>query len=676
MNRALIMDRLLLKPARQLRRLNWLILVVGLTLSAIVAVGVYVALHEELKSKQKEQIDVEVQNIKNQFAVAQSSILAMAVYFNVERKIARSDFEKFAEQLQHPAALRVLQYVEKIPSTERNSLEARIRQEGYSQFHFVHSDGAGKLANAPARDFNLPIVYVAPLLGNQRLRGVDLASDPIMLEAIRRAADTGAVTMSRGYRLAESGNDSVVVSIFVPVSRSSHSGFDNLLGLAVGVIDVSGLVVTSNDYNVPIVAVTDTTDGKREQLWSSAGISFNNAAYRDIKLIDRNWRVFMVPPKSNRPILSAFLVFGLGSLFILLVVAFSNQVELQAGTRLLGKRLDEQQADLKRSETTYRNLFYNAATANCELDAATGRFTRVNDRMCEMTGYSEAALLTLTFKDVTHPEDRGKTDEDMQRLLDGEIDGFVAEKRYLKRDGGQFWGLVSMRALRDEQGQARQLTKVIQDITDRKTADETKDILVRELAHRVRNNMQLVASLANKTSHSVRTVKDYQAQLLGRLQALSAAQDTLFEANWSSVKLARVVVKVLAAFRTASDKERWDIALPDVNLTAQQAQTIALAIHELATNAVRFGALSTSDGAIRLHAELREDSGHGSERTLEFTWVETGGPRVTKPRRIGFGSVMLERILAQQHGGTAELDWLPTGLRFHASLPLTGDAET
>ncbi len=668
------------RPNGRLRRLRWIAVVIGLVLSLIASASIYGGLREELRAKSRDQIDQEVRDIQSQFAIAQSSVLAMAVYFTVERRIPRDDFERFAKKLEHPSALRVLQYIEKIPADQRALFEAKIRREGFSDFHMIDdnqtaasstSQPAGA-SSSPPRDFYLPVVYVWPLTGNRDLRGVDLAADPAILRAIRRAADAGTASLTVGHELTQgSGSGDPVVSIFVPVIRGPVRGFDNLTGLAAGAIDLSRLVAASTKRGAPIVALVDITRDRRQPLWARSGYDADAATYRDVKLLDRTWRVYMIPPVSNRPILFASLVFGLGGLFVLLIVALSNQAELQEGTRIMGLQLDEQRADLVRSEATYRNLFYNAATANCELDAQTGRFIRVNDRMCEMTGYSEPELLSLTVSDITYPEDRGKTEAELERLLSGETDGFVIEKRYLSKNGQTFWGLASVRALRDEAGRVHQLTKVIQDITDHKAAEATKDILLRELAHRVRNNMQLVASLANQTARSVHTVTDYQTQLLGRLRALSSAQDALFETNWSAAKLERVVESALAPFRTTDDAEQWDIVMPDVDLTAQEAQTIALAIHELATNAVRFGALSRSTGSIRLHADVLREPAHDPANVLKMTWTESGGPAVSRPERTGFGSIMLEQLLAQQHGGKARIEWLETGLRFEATLPLS-----
>jgi PAS domain S-box-containing protein len=668
------MESLSLKPRSRLRWLNWLVLTVGLILSIIASASVYGVFREEINNKTKERLDVEIQYIENKLAIAQSATLAMAVDFIGGRKITRKYFEDFAKTVQNPSAFRVLQYINKVAYSERQAFETTIREEELADFYIVDSDENGNLSNSPRRDHYLPIVYVSPYLGNERLRGMDVASNPLMLAAIRRAAETGRAAMTSGYKLLAGRDSTLVVSIFVPVIRGSDRSFDNLLGLVSGVVDLSNLVAASHDHDAPIVALTDITDGKQQELWSRPGFNLKNAEYRDIGLVDRSWRVFVVPQTSRRPLVFALLVFGLGALAVLLIIAIANQVELQAGARLLGRRLDEQRADLARSDATYRNLFYNDATANCEMDAATARFTRVNDRMCEITGYSEDELLSRSFIDIAHPDDKEKAEEELKRLSAGEIEGFVVEKRYLKNDGEQFWGLVSVRALRDESGKPLQLTTVIHDITDRKTAEETKDVLLRELAHRVRNNLQLVDSLAKQTARSSQTVDDYETQLLGRLRALSAAHDALFDANWVSVNLARVVLKALAPFRTSQNKERWDIVLADVGLTPQQAQTIALAIHELATNAVRFGALAAAQGKVSLHAELAVDADRPGEKILNLTWIESGGPEVTKPKRTGFGSIMLERLLARQHGGTAKIDWPATGLKFQASLPLASDA--
>ncbi|MBZ0139823.1 MAG: hypothetical protein K8H87_08610, partial [Pseudorhodoplanes sp.] len=177
---------------------------------------------------------------------------------------------------------------------------------------------------------------------------------------------------------------------------------------------------------------------------------------------------------------------------------------------------------------------------------------------------------------------------------------------------------------------------------------------------------------ADQTLQSVDTPAEYRNRLQGRLRALNAAHDALFDTNWAPVRLDRLAKRVLAAFEPLEgDSERISIDVAPVMLPPWQLQSIALALHELGSNAVRHGALKYPDGTVELKIELLAHDNGGDDETLKLSWHERSASATwEKPARRGFGTVMLDNLLERQYDGATEMDWREDGFFFNAILPL------
>ena len=300
--------------------------------------------------------------------------------------------------------------------------------------------------------------------------------------------------------------------------------------------------------------------------------------------------------------------------------------------------------DTRDREATF---FENSGTANCETDATTGHVIRVNKAMCELFGYSEEEFVGKTSPEITHPDDNEKTRLFLQDMRGNSIEARQFEKRYVKSDGSIFWALVRTKYFVGAyEDRARFLTTII-DISERKDMEASKNNLVRELAHRVRNTVQLTASMARQTAKSADSVDEYDFKFRRRLGALSAAQDVLFDAAWEGADLIFLAKRTLEPF--ASDNLR--VKLVSLHLSTQHAQTLAIAFHELASNSIAFGSLSQG-GIVDFIGEVIPATEH-EEKQLHLTWLETGfSPRFKSPRQ-GFGHKMLFSALPGQFGGRA-----------------------
>jgi PAS domain S-box-containing protein len=202
---------------------------------------------------------------------------------------------------------------------------------------------------------------------------------------------------------------------------------------------------------------------------------------------------------------------------------------------------------------------------------------------------------------------------------------------------------------------------VLNDITERRAAEERRRLLVNELNHRVKNTLATVQAIAAQSLQDA--PPEVAERFTARLMALARATDVLVAEEWRSATLAAIAEQVASPYG-----ERFDLQGPEVRLPSKPAVAMALALHELATNAAKYGALSLPGGRVSLDWTLDDE-------TLRVTWRESGGPPVTPPERTGFGVRLIRRGLAIELGAQVELDYAPDGLVCRIAAPATALAQ-
>ena len=202
----------------------------------------------------------------------------------------------------------------------------------------------------------------------------------------------------------------------------------------------------------------------------------------------------------------------------------------------------------------------------------------------------------------------------------------------------------------------------------RRSARE-QGVLARELGHRVRNLLGLIRALAGQTSTRGRSAEEFRTAFIDRLQALSAAEGLLFDSSDERVDPLALAREVLSPYRR-DDPARVAIEGASVGLQARQARMFGLALHELATNAMKHGALGVAGGTV--HLEWRVANGSDGNRQVSMTWQESDGPEITPPTRQGFGTRLLEDVVAHELNGDAALVYEERGLRYQLKFPLDG----
>src|SRR5665647_1299788 len=301
------------------------------------------------------------------------------------------------------------------------------------------------------------------------------------------------------------------------------------------------------------------------------------------------------------------------------------------------------QAILIERERRFRKLLDALPTAVYTTDAE-GRLTYLNDTAAELWGYrpelgsSEwCGSWKLFWPDGT-PMPHDQCPMAVALKDDRAVRGMEAIAE--RPDGTRVPFIPYPTPLHDEAGRVVGAVNMLVDITERKRAEEHQHLLVRELHHRVKNTLATVQAIMGSTARSSDSIEDFKTALIGRIGALAKTHRLLTEES-GAVTFGDVLHNELDAFDDGSD-DRITLSGPEVYLSAQLAVSLGMAVHELTTNAAKYGSLSVYGGKVDVTWSVTIEA---KRRKLDFQWVESGGPAVSPPQRQGFGSRLLEFVL-------------------------------
>jgi PAS domain S-box-containing protein len=271
---------------------------------------------------------------------------------------------------------------------------------------------------------------------------------------------------------------------------------------------------------------------------------------------------------------------------------------------------------------------------------------------------SKAAEGTLEFvSQLVHPEDwRRLCEEFDEARAEG---SFQTDFRIVRPDGSLRWCFAAGSVSVTTDGDVRRVSGVTVDITERKSAEERQLLLAREVDHRAKNALTIVQAIVRLTRAS--SVKNYIAAIEGRISALAQAHTLLSEARWEGASIAKLIAEEIEPYRSTQPGKVL-LAGENIVLSPDKAQALALALHELATNAAKYGALSNAPGRVSISWRLDGSS-------LMLSWEETEGPPLVPPAKLGFGTKIIRDSIRHQVGGEVELDWRPTGLSCRVRIP-------
>jgi PAS domain S-box-containing protein len=313
------------------------------------------------------------------------------------------------------------------------------------------------------------------------------------------------------------------------------------------------------------------------------------------------------------------------------------------------------------SEERLSRVLATEAVGVIFFDKASGVLIEANDAFLKISGYSrgEVEAKQLTWRKMTPPEYYAVSEQQMERLqATGRIGPY--EKEYIRKDGKRSWMMFAGRDLGDGT-----LVEFAMDISDRKRSEDHIRFLMREVNHRSKNLLTLIQAVARQTAASGGA--DFADRFSDRIQALSASQDVLVKSDWKAVPIDELIRSQLAHFADVIN-ERITMTGPRLGIMASAAQTLAMSLHELATNAAKYGSLSQDSGRIDISWRVRDEAGRPS--TFEISWVETGGPPVFQPSHRGFGTTVLASMTKLALGGDVRLEYLSGGVTWRLNCPV------
>jgi PAS domain S-box-containing protein len=291
-----------------------------------------------------------------------------------------------------------------------------------------------------------------------------------------------------------------------------------------------------------------------------------------------------------------------------------------------------------------------------------GKITSWNAGASRIFGYEESEIIGQPITRIIPPELLGEEAKIIAQLKQGKrIDHFETVR--MAKDGRRLNLSLTVSPVRDNTGNLVGASKVGRDITERKQTEETRQLLLNELSHRVKNTLASVQSIARQTLHRAKNPADFVSTFSGRVQALARAHTLLTQNTWLGARM-RDLVRDQLQLGNAEDP-RISCTGPVVMLEPQAALHLALILHELGTNARKYGSLSVPQGSVSISWSVKTNG----QRSIALEWKERGGPAVHAPSERGFGTMLIEQSL-QADGGTASIDYGADGLTCRIKLPL------
>ena len=329
---------------------------------------------------------------------------------------------------------------------------------------------------------------------------------------------------------------------------------------------------------------------------------------------------------------------------------------------------------LRLLENQYRLALEAARLGTWKIDLEKGEISW-DEGTCTLYNIPHNGLYTLPLEQamtLVHPEDREAVKQRIMDAADPQVDGrYQSEYRAILPDGKLRWVRSKGQALFVTEGGATRavsLSGVVSDITEYRAAEEAQQLLTRELNHRVKNLFAIANGMVSMTARTAKDPKEMANALRGRLSALSRAHELVQPASVShgagpEVSLTQLVDAVLEPYKQA-DQRRISVDGPGVHVGSNTTTSLALVLHELATNAAKYGCLAKSDGQLTITWTIKDE-------TVDLHWVETGGPVIDNPPSFeGFGTQLSQRSIAGQLGGTLDREWRSEGLRVHMTMPI------
>jgi len=426
------------------------------------------------------------ETIKREIESNLHALVSLKAFFDSIADVDRSEFRDFVgPHLLLLPSIQAIEWIPYVPHSERMAYEAAARQQtGLSNFQITERKTQENMVRAAEREEYFPVYFVEPNKGNEVALGFDLASNAIRKDALEKSRDTGQMVATGRISLVQETAGQFGFLVFAPVYRKSvtvdsiNARRENLRGFALGVFRIGDIVEKSLTHlkpeDIDIYLYDKSAASQEESLlyfrasrtgkppFSSTpkGETGPDGHLENVRTLDVANREWLILLKAAPDFLSArktWQPWGVLTAGLLLTAILASYL-------IAHERASER---LRESRESFRSTFDLAAVGVANL-APDGRWLRVNQKLCEILGYSREEMLQRRFQDLTHPDDLEDSLAFVGRLLAGEIDNYTMEKRYLRKDGGVFWGNVAVALSRGDDGRPRFLIYVIEDTTERK----------------------------------------------------------------------------------------------------------------------------------------------------------------------------------------------------------------
>jgi PAS domain S-box-containing protein len=277
-------------------------------------------------------------------------------------------------------------------------------------------------------------------------------------------------------------------------------------------------------------------------------------------------------------------------------------------------------------------------------------------------GYTASEIIGKSILTIIPPERLSEETEIITRVRKGlRVEHYETVRR--RKDGSLVDLSLTVSPVQDRTGKVVGASKIARDITERRQLERVKEHLINEIKHRVKNTLGTVQAMATQTFR--KAPAEERNLFVGRIHALADAHDVLTQRNWGNVSLNELTMRVLHPFVDAKQK-RMSAEGPDLEISPNRALLLAMVLHEMGTNAIKFGSLSNDTGTV----DVAWDVVHGPDgRRVKFVWTERGGPPVAPPERKGFGSRMIEHAIRGEQG-ISEFVFDPEGLICRIDMPV------
>lgn len=600
--------------------------------------------------------EVALANIEMIIDRATLVVRAVQALYSDNPQASQAQFERFVPTIGRVAGIRGVAYYPLVNAAERETFEARLAAQGLGPLGIWEMDSQRQPVRAGERDLYLPVATSYVFLTGRLPHGYDILADPERSDGAMAAISNGYGSSTNLVTFVTAPDEDDVRGLVLYRPVLSRTG--EVIGLASGSIEIQRLLESAMRASPRVDAIDlrvgdsqpspEQPDEPRVRERSAFSVTYENLQS------GRPWYITITGSPSL-----AETIRGYGVVALVLLAGFGAAAAIHGYGKAArrGTQLRAAQRKLRRTLDGLEPLVW--------MTTSTGDIVEANRAASKASGLTPEEVVGTPIWDL--PIWKSGTGE--RKALEAAVVASAGgTDRRLDVAGVECDGIepvydVSIRPVANESGPAAHLAVSALDVTERVQASATLRLIMRELDHRMKNTLQVIQGIIRRTARAHSTVESFEQALLGRIGTMARAHSLLAEERWMGADLRSVILQELESFDEAHSAR---VSGPPLRIHPRGALAFSMAVHELGTNATKYGALSVPQGRVAIDWALE---GQDDDRALIFTWRESNGPRVREPTQRGFGSLLLERSLAYDLDGQTEMEFHPEGVVCRITLP-------